>query len=392
MKKYMLLFTVCLTFYFTKNFGMETSANNDIASFFPNANNELYGCNDLSGLRITGNNLQNSYTYFTPGLVEKNVGLFLSHIVQKEENKYKFPLCTMMANGVVNRANGQKHSFNFDLEVTRQMQLLHYLNNKNLPVECWYTACYGFFPLAGTLFTLKSGCRKAIERRGRCFISDSEAAYLARKIKLIIVSNPLCNAEKMLNVSFNPIIEKSIIISTAVSAAMSTKQIIQNNNIAPFAIVMPFIGLFRKAIASRLSYYGLQYKTSIDEQRGDGLQLLYDLSHKEKRHIDSTLLVCWQREDNTVDTMYPEELSILNNTFSTFYGIGSPYNDHLNDDTRQIRVMNYVRSLHGMPHYIEPEKLLTNGKKHFEEILPFHTEQDWQGLKEYTEDSANYIL
>jgi hypothetical protein len=147
---------------------------------------------------------------------------------------------------------------------------------------------------------------------------------------------------------------------------------------------------FKSSVASVCTYYGMKYRTSIDEKKGEGLQLLYDLS-KQKIRIPATCMVTWQKEDKIVDTVDPEDLIVLHSVFDNIVGIGSPYEDHVHDDMRQRRLMNFVRKEHGMPHYNVPE-LLATGEKHYNEIKSFHELEDWKGLKLFSEDQTKYIL
>lgn len=400
MKKHRLIFILCAAFYFTKNFGMENENNDPLIAKLQDifkTNNigkaEIYYSEDLTQNTICQTH-ENQYTYYTPGNYPKNLAKSFARYRDDAECTFSFPGRYLAVNGVNNRDYGKRLSLNWQMEAARNIKVIEALYEKGLPIECWETHCYSFWSLACTLYGLKGGNRDAVELRGRLFVTDSQADAMINSLKLIIASSPLLSTQKFLDTTVNPMLERGLITAAFIPPIVNIgSACLSNKKIAPssFALV-PFIGLFKSTIASTLSYYGLNYITSIDQKRGESLQLLYDLSKKEKRIINSAMLVTWQQEDNLTDTMYPEELSFLSNTFTTFYGIGSPYNDHLKDDTRQIRVMNYVRSLHNIPHYIEPEQLLMTGKRHFEEILPFHETKDWAGLKKYTEDPTKYIL
>lgn len=352
---------------------------------------ELYNSSDESNIPIINNKI-GQFTYFTPGYSSINIGELFSAIRKSNKSVFRFPGAYSTANNVTNRIDGLSHSFNWRLEAIRHLKTLQFFLRCNFPVECWDTQCYGFLTLSSTLYALASGTREAVELRGQLFISDSEATAILEKLKLIIVSAPLLSTNRMLNKSVNPLIEKGLLTAATIPVAINIGQaVLCNSPLQPINFLYPpLMNYFKHSIASCLSYYGMKYRTSIDEKKGEALQLLYDLS-KEKRKINATLIITWRTEDNLIDTVQPEDLITLYHVFGNIVGIGSPYDDHLHDDMRQKRVINWVRKEHNMSYYDVPE-LLTAGKKYFNAIMRYHEDHDWAGLKQFTEDPIHYTL
>ncbi|RTL07041.1 hypothetical protein EKK58_02575 [Candidatus Dependentiae bacterium] len=353
---------------------------------------ELYSSEDSTGYPVIQSH-ENQYTYYITGKHPKNLGESFQRYRALNKN-YDRPGKYLAVNGINNRDKGLPLLFNWQMEAIRNIKVIKALFDNGMPVELIETMCYGFFSLASTLYGLQSGSSEAVNLRGNLFIQDSEAGAILEKLKLIIIQSPLLSTQKLLNHFVNPKIETCISASSLIASSVSgCAAMLYNQPINPWSFVhLPFVGLFKSSIASTLSYYGIHYVTSIDQKRGEGLQLLYDLSTKEKRPLhNTTISLSWQKTDNLVDTIRADELECFQNTFRVLCGMGSPYNDHMANDTRQIRVINYARYLNRMPYYAIPE-LLNTGKKHLKEIEPYHANQDWEGLKEYTEDPMKYIL
>ncbi|HTM06341.1 MAG TPA: hypothetical protein VL201_03805 [Patescibacteria group bacterium] len=350
---------------------------------------ELYGSKDECNITVGH---QDKYTYYNPGYVDTDFGPVFPYMRRKESHLYRYPGLFVIANGPVQRNDGLPNGFNWKHEAKRHLKVLYYLLKNNTPVECWQSTCYGFWAISSTLYALASGTRDAVELRGELFIPDYEAFAILEKLKLIIVSAPLLSTKKMLNKAYNPLVENVLLSAATVPAAVNIGQsVLCNNPIQPSSFFYyPLMSYFKSSVASVCTYYGMKYRTSIDEKKGEGLQLLYDLS-KQKIRIPATCMVTWQKEDKIVDTVDPEDLIVLHSVFDNIVGIGSPYEDHVHDDMRQRRLMNFVRKEHGMPHYNVPE-LLATGEKHYNEIKSFHELEDWKGLKLFSEDQTKYIL
>ncbi|RTL07042.1 hypothetical protein EKK58_02580 [Candidatus Dependentiae bacterium] len=349
-------------------------------------NNEIYIHTDSSETEIYIPH-DNAYTYATPGGLEFNVGLCFGHFRMDERALYRFPHTFKVANGIVNRPNGFKNAFNWRLEAIRNIQNLQNELAHNTPVECWQTICYGFFSLSSTLFALHSSSREAVKLRETLSLSTNDTFAIVDSLKLCITSSPLLSSTRMLDEQYNPIVKKALLGASLLPLLLNNYS--RDSNLLWYSLpVITFLA--QNKIAPMLSYYGMKFKTAVDEKQGDGLKLIYELS-KEKKTSTSTLLINWQKNDPIASTVRPDDLKIVSSFFNQVIGIGSPFENHEQDDARQIAVTNTVRKNLDLPHYNE-KYLLYIGKKYFEEIMPFHIAQDWQGLKKYTEDPTKYIL
>lgn len=334
---------------------------------------------------------ENQYTFYTPGHYEKNLAKSFSSFRTKEENILSFPGTYLARNGIGNRKDGKKHAFNYELEAVSHIETLKCLFNKQIPVRCWETHCYGFWRGCSTIYALASQTPEARDLRARIFLPEDDRKKILRSLQLIIAKNPMLNAQRHLEKNITPTIETGLFACSAIPPIVHTSTVaLCNNSFNPLYFTTVPLAIFKKPIALQASFWGMNYYTSIDDRRADGLKLLYKLT-KEGIKLGQSLVLAWQADDPVTGSIQPEDLKLLHTVFNNVCFIGGPSNDHNYIDQRQIRVINYVRHVENLPHYTIPE-LLNAGKRHYEEILPYHMNEDWEGLKEYTEDPSQYFL
>ncbi|HTM05898.1 MAG TPA: hypothetical protein VL201_01535 [Patescibacteria group bacterium] len=234
----------------------------------------------------------------------------------------------------------------------------------------------------------------AIAIRDEIGISNDDAQKIVQCFKLFIVQAPCIKVKRVIKKQIESPLSTAEIAESSIAGGLLHYGIIRSfaksdlftkstgvvcSTLATYTAKKTFKMAYdyylqnqiKETVVNQVQNIVLPLFTKIDNTQCNARRLMKLLiAEQEKENISSlnhiTCAVTWNKEDDLVDTISVNDLTLFNKLYK-FYGYGSPYNNHENITAIQKLVLNSIRSSLNESHY-DSERLRFFGYICFEEI------------------------